>query len=87
MLDEKLEEPRSKAEGARYRLPLLLLGFYLLSGSVYSFWSGKWFPGFPPLLDFFGALPHGPLIEAIVSALLGAIAVITALIKRAQPRT
>jgi hypothetical protein len=86
MFDQKLDGRRSKAEGPRYRFPLVLLGLYLISGSVYSFLSGKWFPGFPPQLDFFGALPHGPLIEAIVSALLGAIAVITALIKRAQLR-
>lgn len=64
----------------KYRLLLLLFGLFLISGGVYSFLTGKWFAGFPPVLDFLGALPYGSAIEATVAAALGAVAIAAALL-------
>jgi len=84
--DRRVDQPRSKTQVGNIRALLLFLGLYLIAGSAYSFLSGKWFAGFPPQLDVFGLLPYGSIIEAIVGALLGVIAVIAAVIRREQPR-
>jgi hypothetical protein len=84
--DRRVEQPRSKTQVGDIRALLLVLGLYLIAGSAYTFSSGKWFAGFPPQLDVFGVLPYGSMIEAIVGALLGVIAVIAAVIRRKQPR-
>ncbi|WP_298610448.1 hypothetical protein [uncultured Thiobacillus sp.] len=50
-----------------------LFGMYLLAGACYSFFTAKWFPGFPPQLDISQMFGHsvGIYIEAILALVLG----------------
>jgi hypothetical protein len=52
-----------------------LLGIYFISGAIYSFALGRWFPGFPPIFDVFsfvfGDGVAGAYAEGAVAALLG----------------
>jgi ABC-type transporter Mla subunit MlaD len=55
-------------------LLLVLFGLYLLLGAVYSLSTGKWFAGFPPVLDIsmlFGNV-LGIYVEAILALVAGA---------------
>src|SRR5689334_16276766 len=56
-----------------------LIGIYFVSGAIYSFATGRWFAGFPPILDvfsfLFGSSVIGAYAEGFVAALLGVVCI------------
>lgn len=54
---------------------LFFFGIYLLIGSGFTIYNGKWFAGFPPQLDIayilFGSSAIGAYIEATLAGILG----------------
>jgi hypothetical protein len=67
-----------------YRIPLIMVGLYLMAGATYTFDTNKWFAGFPPMLDVLNILPHGRYIEAAIAAVVGAALVLATLVRPRQ---
>ncbi len=84
-------------QGVALRSPLVaqvfvgLIGVYLISGAIYSFASGRWFAGFPPVLDLFsfgfGGSVAGAYAEGAVAALLGLLCVAGVVLARRRMRS
>jgi hypothetical protein len=61
------------SEKASNPLWFIIAGLYLIGGGSYSFYTKKWFPGFPIQLDVFSILgyPVGIYVEGCVAFIIG----------------